>query len=158
MKSRFFTYLFLLAIIFSCTKEKIEYHSFPENIWNSEDEVSFDINIEDTIRLYCLNFSFRHTTSYRYQNIIFFTHHYFNNDKISTDTINLELALNNGEWLGSGKSDIREFNHPYKVAERYNKGKHTFKLELAMRENNNPEITNLEHISDISIYILEVDE
>ena len=158
MKSRFLTYLFFIVIISSCNKEKIGYHSFVNQVWNSEDKISFDIIIEDTVRLYCLSFSLRHTTSYQYQNIIFFTHHYFNNDKISTDTVNLELALNDGNWTGKGKSDIREFNYPYKVDQKYNKGNHTFRLELAMRDNNSLSLKSLEGMSDISLYVLDIDE
>ena len=158
MKSRFLTYLFFIVIISSCNKQKIGYHSFVNQVWNSEDKISFDIIIEDTVRLYCLSFSLRHTTSYQYQNIIFFTHHYFNNDKISTDTVNLELALNDGNWIGRGKSDIREFNYPYKVDQKYSKGNHTFKLELAMRENNSLSLKSLEGMSDISLYVLDIDE
>ena len=158
MKSRFLTYLFFIVIISSCNKEKVGYHGFVNQVWNSEDKISFDIIIEDTVRLYCLSFSLRHTTSYQYQNIIFFTHHYFNNDKISTDTINLELALNDGNWIGRGKSDIREFNYPYKLDQKYSKGNHTFKLELAMRENNSLSLKSLEGMSDISLYVLDIDE
>lgn len=159
MKNRIAKYLFLTIILSSCTKEKIEYYSFPEKIWNSEDIVKFNINIEDTTRLYSLDFSIRHTTSYPYQNIIYFTHHYFDDIKISTDTINIDLAHYDGKWYGKGKSDIRELNGPdYKVAQFYKKGVHTFELELAMRDNNNIKIDQLNHISDISLFVLDIDE
>jgi len=158
MKNRFLTYLFFTIIISSCTKEKIEYYSFPENTWNSEDIVKFDINFEDTIRMYSLDFSIRHTTSYPYQNIIFFTHHYYNNVKISTDTFNIDLAFYNGEWYGKGKGYIREFTGPdYNVDQFYSKGVHTFELELAMRDNN-IKIDELNHISDISLFVLGINE
>ena len=159
MKSKFTVYLFILSLIFSCAKEKIKYHSFKDDVWRSNNIVKFNINFEDTTRLYSLDFSIRHNTSYSYQNIIFFTHHLFNNKKISTDTVNIDLAQNDGKWYGSGKSDIRELSGiNYSVDQRYEKGVHTFELELAMREKNNVKINKLPHISDISLYTINLNE
>jgi len=62
MKNRISIYLFLTIILSSCDKENIEYYSFPEKIWHSQEKVKFNINIEDTTRLYSLDFSIRHTT------------------------------------------------------------------------------------------------
>lgn len=159
MKGKFFIYVLILILIFSCAKEKIKYHSFKDNEWRSNNIVKFDINFEDTTRLYSLGFSIRHTTSYPYQNIIFFTHHRFNNKIISTDTINIDLAQKDGKWYGIGKSDIRELSGiNYRVDQSYEKGVHTFELELAMREKNNIKINTLPHISDISLFTINLNE
>lgn len=159
MKNRIYIYLFLIIILSSCDKEKIEYYSFPEKIWNSEERVKFNINIEDTTRLYSLGFSIRHTTSYTYQNIIFFKHHYYNDLKIATDTCNIDLADFTGKWHGKGKRDIRELSSTdFQAAQFYKKGVQTYELELAMRDNNNIKINELNHISDISLFILDIDE
>ena len=159
MKSKLFIYSFILIVIFSCAKEKIKYHNFKEDVWSSNNIIKFDINFEDTTRLYCLDFSIRHNTRYPYQNIIFFTHHFFNNQKISTDTINVDLAQKDGKWYGSGKSDIRELSGiNYSVDQFYEKGVHTFEIELAMREKNNIKINKLPHISAISLYTIYANE
>lgn len=159
MKSKFFSLFFISIAIFSCTKEKTKHYVFKDNVWDSNNIVKFEINFEDTNRLYNLDFSIRHNTSYPYQNIIFFTHHFFNNQKMSTDTFNIDLAQKDGRWYGSGKSDIRELNAVnYSSNQLYKKGLHTFKLELAMRENNNLKIDKLPHVSSISIYVTEINE
>jgi len=159
MKSKFFVYGLVLIVIFSCEKEKIKYHSFKEGVWRSNNIVKFDINFEDTTRLYSLDFSIRHNTSYPYQNIIFFTHHLFNNKKISTDTVNIDLAQKDGKWYGRGKTDIRELSGiNYSVDQFYEKGVHTFELELAMREKNNIKINKLPHILGISLYTIYLNE
>ncbi len=159
MKNRLSIYLFLTIILSSCDKENIEYYSFPEKIWHSEEKVKFNINIEDTTRLYSLDFSIRHTTSYTYQNIIFFIHHYYNDVKISSDTFNIDLADFTGKWHGKGKGDVRElYGIDYTVDQFYKKGVQTFELELAMRDNNNIKINLLNHISDISLFVLYIDE
>jgi len=46
----------------------------------------------------------------------------------------------------------------YQVAQFYKKGVQTFELELAMRDNNNIKINQLNHISDISLFVLDIDE
>ncbi len=159
MKSKLLIYLFFLIVIFSCTKEKIKYHSFKDNVWASNKTIKFDINFDDTTRLHDLDFSIRHTTSYPYQNIIFFTHHFFNNQKISTDTFNIDLAQKDGKWYGRGKSDVRELSGVnYSVDQFYKKGVHTFELELAMRENNSLKIDKLPHVSAISLYVKDINE
>tara|TARA_B100001540_G_C15816655_1_gene647920 strand:- start:8708 stop:9187 length:480 start_codon:yes stop_codon:yes gene_type:complete len=159
MKNSVSIYLFITILLSSCTKEMIQYYSFPEKTWYSEENVKFNIHIEDTTRLYSLDFAIRHTTSYTYQNIIFFTHHYHNDMKISTDTFNIDLADLRGKWYGKGKRDIRELNGlDYQVDKFYKKGAHTFELELAMRDNNNIKINQLNHISDISLFVLDINE
>jgi len=158
MINRISMYLLCLLLI-SCVKQKTDYYSFPKNTWNTNDLVRFKINIEDTNITNSLFFCIRHTTSYSYQNLIFFTHHYYNNKKISTDTFDIDLANDDGKWYGIGKTDIRELtNINYKSNKFYNKGFHTFELELAMRDYNNLKIDSLCHISDISLFSLVNDE
>ena len=56
------------------------------------------------------------------------------------------------------KTDIRELSGiNYSVDQFYKKGVHTFELEL-MREKNNIKIDKLPHISDISLYVLDINE
>lgn len=159
MNNKFFLYLFFLTLTLSCTKEKVKYHNFKDNTWNSNKIVKFNINFEDTTRLYSLGFSIRHFTSYPYQNLIFFTHHFFNDKKISTDTFNINLAQKDGKWHGFGKSDIRELKEVnYCVDQFFDKGIHNFEIELAMRENNNIKIDKLPFISALSLYVLDINE
>ena len=72
----------------------------------------------------------RHTTSYKFQNIIVFAHQFFNDKKIKTDTLNIFLAEEGGRWLGKGKGGIKELDYTYKNNTIYRKGKHSFEVEL----------------------------
>ena len=153
------TYLFLLIVLISCSIEAVNYHDFEQNTWKSKERVNFEFNFEDTSGPYGLEIAVRHQTSYPYQNLILFAHHYFENKKLSTDTFNVELASNSGKWHGKGKSDIREFvAKNYSSPKIYTKGSYNVELELAMRESNNLEIKELNGISGISLYLSKINE
>jgi gliding motility-associated lipoprotein GldH len=158
MKSNIFTYSIIFILLFSCEKENIHYHSFPDSSWSSQDDIKFDITTEDSTQVRISNISIRHNTSYKYQNIICFLHHSFKENLISTDTINFYLAEDDGKWIGVGKSNIKEFTTTILTPKTYQNGIQSFSLELAMRDNTSNEIEKLNNISDISFYLSSADE
>ena len=157
MKNNIFTYS-IIFLFFSCESENTHYHSFTNSSWNSQDDVKFDITTEDSTQARISNVSIRHNTSYKYQNIIFFLHHSFKENLISTDTINFYLAEDDGKWIGVGKSNIKEFTTTILTPKTYQNGIQFFSLELAMRDNTSNEIEKLNNISDISFYLSSADE
>ena len=71
------------------------------------------------------------------------SNHYFENKKLSTDTLNIELASNSGRWYGKGKSDIREFvAENYTAPKTYSKGTYNVELE-SDRQNCSTRVENL---------------
>jgi len=158
MKSNIFTYSIIFSLFFSCESENIHYHSFPDSTWNSKQHINFKIKTEDSTQFRKSNISIRHNTSYKYPNIIFFLHHHFKKKLISTDTIELFLAEEEGRWRGSGKSNIKEFTTTILTPKTYQNGMQYFYLELAMRDNSSPEIEKLNNISDISFYLSSKNE
>ena len=153
MKSNIFIYSIIFILLFSCESEKKDYYSFPDSSWNSQQIVKFDITTEDSTQVRISNISIRHNTSYEYQNIIFFLHHSYKENIISTDTVELLLAEDNGKWIGKGKSNIREFLTTILIPKTYQNGLQSFSLELAMRDNSSTELEKLNGISDISFYL-----
>jgi len=158
MKSNIFTYSIIFILLFSCESENTHYHSFSDYSWNSQDHIKFDITTEDSTQVRTSNISIRHNTSYKYQNIIFFLYHSFKENLISTDTINFNLAEDDGKWIGTGKSNIREFTTTILTPKTYQNGIQSFSLELAMRDNTSNEIEKLNNISDISFYLSSANE
>ena len=153
MKTVFFQSLIILIVINSCKPTNNDYYSFPKSTWSSKKIVQFDITTKDSLEQKTMQVSIRHNTTYKYQNIIFLVHHSFKEKKISTDTIEVLLAQDNGKWLGTGKGNIRELSRTLQPPKTYENGRHTFSLELAMRDNTTVELENLYGISDISIYL-----
>ena len=149
MKSNIFLYLIVLILFFSCKSEKTHYYSFFDSSWNSQQIVKFDITTKDSTQVRISNISIRHNASYKYQNIILFLHHSYKENIISTDTIELLLAEDNGKWIGKGKSNIREFTTTISTPKTYPNGRQSFSLELAMRDNTSNELEKLDGISDI---------
>ena len=149
--------LFLIITFLSCNYEKKEFYSFVDDNWILENKVRFNINVVDSNSQFIQNICLRHTTSYKYQNLIFFLHHEFNN-LIHTDTLELYLAEDNGRWLGTGKGDIKEFSIKIQQPEIYKFGNHSFIMELAMRDNTNNSIKKLEKIKDISFFLTNNNE
>ena len=155
----FLTTITLALILFSCSNNKqvnVDFYSFEDNVWIESQKVNFDFKItkqEDLLGNYCI----RHMNNYRYQNIIMFKHHYFENQLLSLDTLEIELARDDGKWIGTGTLDIKELNTSYSNYKRFNKGSHKFVFELAMRDNNTPSIVKLENISELGIYLSKKD-
>jgi len=81
--------------------------------------------------------------------------HYFKENHISTDTIEILLSEDDGKWKGVGKSDIIEFTHLINSPNNYQNGIHSFRLELSMRDNNTTNFEFIEGVSDISFYLTE---
>ena len=153
MKSNIFIHSIIFILLFSCESEKKHLYSFPDSSWNSQQIVKFDITTEDSTQVRISNISIRHNTSYEYQNIIFFLHHYFKENLISTDIIDFDLAEDDGKWIGIGKSNIREFITTISTPKTYQNGIQSFSLELAMRDNTSTELEKLNGILDISFYL-----
>ena len=153
MKSNIFIHSIIFILLFSCESEKKHLYSFPDSSWNSQQIVKFDITTDDSTQVRISNISIRHNTSYEYQNIIFFLHHFYKENIISTDTIELLLAEDNGRWMGKGKSNIREFLTTILIPKTYQNGLQSFSLELAMRDNISTELEKLNNISDILFYL-----
>jgi gliding motility-associated lipoprotein GldH len=158
MKNNIFIYPIILIFFFSCKGEKTHHYSFLGSKWNSQQIVKFDITTKDSTQVRISNISIRHNTSYKYQNIIFFLHHSYKENIISTNTIELLLAEDNGKWIGKGKSNIKEFSTTILSPKIYQNGLHSFSLELAMRDNTSTELEKLDGISDISFYLTTENE
>jgi gliding motility-associated lipoprotein GldH len=134
-------------------------YNFPDNIWDSRDTICFKEYV-DASNNYFINISLRNTTSYKYQNIIFFNHHYFNNNFIETDTIDILLAENDGRWMGRNisESNLKEILYTHNNKVSYEVGEHYFKLELAMRDNTSYQIDSLANIASFSISLIKEED
>ncbi len=142
--------IILCAILFiSCGRNTQEtYHSFNHNEWNSDSIVVFKYNIYDTIKSYDLSLKIRHTVDYEFQNLFLF----LIGEK--RDTVEIELANKQGEWLGSGISDVREVEYIFcKKREFKNSGEYIVGVEQAMRYGPLNRIENLEHVLDVGLIV-----
>jgi len=142
--------LFFLVVGFvSCQNEnkKEVYHSFNNNIWNTDSIVSFELDNIDTTSSHDLYLMVRHTTNFKFQNLFLFTN--FENQQ---DTLELFLSEKSGRWLGKGFGEIKELKIRIKENVNFKENQdQIFSVEQAMRYEDLEKIINLTEIVAVGI-------
>jgi gliding motility-associated lipoprotein GldH len=151
---RNFIFCFFLIFLVKCTDKKYEkYHSFSNNIWNTDSTIIFNFPINDTTKSYDFILKIRHSVYYEFQNLFIFL------EGSKNDTIEIILADKIGKWIGGGISDVREVEYVLDSKRTFVK-KEDYKLRItqAMRYGSKEKIQNLGHILTVGIIVLEHDE
>lgn len=127
----------LCGLIFvSCNKNVVytKYQTFKNNEWYAKDKAVFDVEIKDTETLNNINLMVRHADGYPYSNLFVFVTTKYPDGKVLTDTMEIVLANQKGEWQGSGAGDIFDFKIPVKKNVKFPlAGKYQFIFEQSMR-------------------------
>lgn len=146
---------FLIAMV-ACDANRVidEYVSVP-NSWNKDDIIEFEVELPDTINAYDVFVNIRNSNDYKYNNLFLIVELDHPNGKVKKDTLEYRMTNADGEFLGSGFTDVKENKLWYKQALVFNEtGTYTFRIQHAMRENGMVEgIKDLEGIIDVGIRI-----
>lgn len=111
-----------------------KYQTFANNEWSSKEKAVFDLDITDTQCLNNISLMVRHADSYPFSNLIVFVTTSYPDGKVITDTMELVLANQKGEWTGSGVGDIFDYKVPVKKNVRFPlAGKYKFEFVQGMR-------------------------
>lgn len=103
--------------------------------WSMFDPCKFTCMVDDTIRVFNIDLSVRTSTKYPYRNLYLFVVTSFPSGSTVTDTIQVMLANEKGDWLGRGAGDLRELTIPYKSNVYFpEKGEYHFKVIQGMRD------------------------
>ena len=139
---KFISFISVLAVlslfVISCDDQKFFDNSISltDDIWPSDKEMVFKVDIEDTISPYRFFINIRNSTSYRYSNIYFFLITEFPGGGMSRDTIECTLADKTGKWIGKGTGKYRDNRVYIRENIRFpRQGTYTLRLNQAMREN-----------------------
>ncbi|HEX5024960.1 MAG TPA: gliding motility lipoprotein GldH [Agriterribacter sp.] len=124
----------------------------PKQQWDRSFQPSIAFNISDTLALYNIYVTLRHTYAYDYNNIWLNLNYQLPGDTAKQQRVDIQLADNSKGWLGTGMDDIYEVRRlitpqPYRFK---NSGQCTFTLEQIMREN------PLKHIMNAGIRVEKV--
>ncbi len=134
----------VLAVFFvACDQSRFfeQNQEIPNQTWNYQNKLKFDVAVEDTLTPYNFLFNLRHNEAYPYSNFYFFFHTYFPNGKIAKDTVHCILSDQNGKWLGTHAGDIIDNQILFKYQSRFPiSGTYHFEIEQAMREENLPNV------------------
>lgn len=140
----------------SCDSNSIfdEYKSV-SNQWNKDSIVTFKVNPPDSVNAYNIFVNLRNTSDYKYSNLFLIVSTKFPNGKVIKDTLEYRMAKPNGEFLGTGFSDVKENKLWYKENVVFQEaGEYQFDIQQAMRENGKVDgVVNLEGITDVGLRI-----
>jgi len=161
MQNKLGWFLVLLVIGFtSCDSNRVfdEYKSVP-NQWHKDSVIEFNITPPDSIKPYNLFVNLRNTSDYKYSNLFLIVEMNFPNGKRIKDTLEYQMAKPNGEFLGTGFSDVKENKLWYKESVVFSEeGEYKVNIQHAMRENGEVEgVRELEGITDVGFRIEKKD-
>lgn len=138
------------SLIISCTKKGNyeEYRKVNPSGWQQDSVAVFKFDIQDTKSIYNISLNIRNSGEYPYSNVWMFIDISAPDNSSVKDTVEFQLALPNGKWIGKGTSGIYSCQFPYRnnvffpVA-----GTYSLKIKHGMRNE------SLKGISDVGIRI-----
>ena len=145
----------LIAVLafagYSCKYKSTGYEEYkPVNPmgWLQDSVAVFKYEVKDPKALHNLSINIRNSGDYAYSNIWLFVDIVAPDRTTVKDTVEFQLSMPNGKWIGEGTSGLYSCQFPYRnnvffpVA-----GTYTFKIEHGMRDD------ILKGISDVGIKI-----
>lgn len=135
-----------VAIIISCDSNRVfqEYKSIDNNVWQHDDIISFDFDIEDTVSLHNLFINIRHTTNYPFNNMWLFVTSTSPEGLYVVDTVQCIFADKSGKWLGDGSGSLWDNKILWKQLVRFpNAGTYSVKYQHGMRLKSLPGVVDV---------------
>jgi len=160
MQNKILTIILIFSFVFiSCNSNSVfdSYKSVP-NKWDKDSIISFKVNPPDSVNPYNLFVTLRNDNSYKFSNLFLIVGINFPNGKVIKDTLEYQMAKPNGEFLGTGFSDIKENKLWYKENVVFSEsGEYVVNIQHAMRENGKVNgVKELEGITDVGFRIEKV--
>ena len=147
--------------LISCEQGLIysDFQSISQGSWDKDDIKVFNISEVDSISSFQMFINVRNNNSFPYSNLFLITELEYPNGETFIDTLEYEMALPNGQWLGKGYGSIKENKLWYKenIVFPVN-GVYTLRIGHAMRKNGSVDgIIELPGITDIGVEIEKLD-
>ena len=138
--------LVTLTMFSSCNLDQIfdEVIAIPVDGWAAEDTMHFNVAISDTSNVYDVLIHIRNEKIYQYSNLWLFIEATAPNGQTHSDTLEVMLADDEGNWMGKGIGNVNTLLTPYlaQVSFRY-RGIYTFSITQGMRNKNLEGILNV---------------
>ncbi len=153
-------YIFLIFVsLISCSESlvKTDFHSTNNGVWAKDSILSFSFSEIDTIEKHNMFINVRNDNSFPYNNLFLITELNYPGGETITDTLEYEMALPDGTWLGKGYGSIKESKLWYKENIVFSEsGVYTLNVSHAMRKNGSVNgLINLEGITDVGFEIVK---
>lgn len=149
----------LLLALASCdsTLVKSEYRATDNGYWDKDMVMKFSFSELDSIQKHDMYINIRNDDNFPYNNLFLIAEMAFPTGEIVTDTLEYEMAMPDGTWLGKGYGSIKENKLWYKENIVFpTSGVYTLQISHAMRKNGKVNgIVNLEGITDVGFEIVK---
>lgn len=146
-----------LAIVYSCDTQMVysEYQELDNGVWQKDDMITFNFSELDSLTNHDVFLNVRNDNNFAYSNLFLITELDYPNGETVTDTLEYEMALPDGTWLGKGMGSIKENKLWYRENIVFpDSGVYKLKILHAMRKNGTVEgISNLQGITDVGVEI-----
>lgn len=147
------------VILVSCDSEIVrsDYRATDNGSWNKDSLMEFEFSGMDTVQKHDMFINIRNDETFPYSNLFLIAQLDFPTGETVTDTLEYEMALPTGEWLGKGLGSLKENKLWYKENIVFpSSGVYSLKLSQAMRKNGEVEgVSNLEGITDVGYEIVK---
>lgn len=151
--------LISLFTLVSCNTSmvKSEYRATDGGLWNKDDVLEFTFEELDTLQQHDVFINVRNDETFPYNNLFLIAELNFPDGNIVTDTLEYEMALPDGTWLGQGYGSLKESKLWYKENIVFStSGVYTLRVSHAMRKNGSVNgVVNLEGITDVGFEIIK---
>ncbi|MBT8179109.1 MAG: gliding motility lipoprotein GldH [Eudoraea sp.] len=151
----------LSLFLYSCNNALVfsEFQANAGGSWSRQDVKDYSFTQNDTLTRYNLFINIRNDNTYPYSNLFLITDLSFPDGTVVRDTLEYEMALPDGQWLGKGYGSLKENKLLYKENIVFpNSGVYTFEVAHAMRQNGSVEgVNNLIGITDVGFQIESVE-
>lgn len=156
------SFIALLSLFVNCDRSRVfeQYKAIPKSGWHKDSISQFVVKQVDTLKNYNLFFSIRNSNDYPFSNLFIIANIDFPNGKRITDTLEYQMALPSGEWLGTGGVSVKENKLWYKENFKFNEsGNYKISVSQAMRKNGSANgILFLKGITDVGLRIEAVEK
>ncbi|WP_299430871.1 gliding motility lipoprotein GldH [uncultured Maribacter sp.] len=149
--------IILLLFLVSCsgTTIKSEYQSLKDASWHKNDTITFNFSELDTIEKHHIFINVRNDQNYPYSNLFLITELNYPNGDVVKDTLEYNMALPDGTWLGKGQGSLKESKLWFRENIVFpSSGVYTLQIVHGMRKNGTISgVVNLEGITDVGFQI-----
>ncbi len=150
-------FLIVIFIMTSCTNNMVfnQYENIKQAKWHKDSIIKFNINSIDTLSKNNIYVNLRNNKDYEFSNLFLIVGIKFPNNYHIVDTLEYEMTNPEGNFLGTGISDIKENKLEYKTYVAFPvKGDYEIYIQHAMRKTSDVDgIIYLNGITDVGLQI-----
>lgn len=147
----------IILLMSSCNTPVVrsEFKSLEGAVWNKDQVLEFSFSEMDTLKSYNMFINIRNDNTFPYSNLFLITSLNTPAGEVLQDTLEYDMALPDGTWLGKGSGNLKENKLWYKENIVFPaSGVYTLEVSHAMRKNGNVQgVIALKGITDVGLEI-----